>query len=201
MLRNDCGRWREGYVELNAPEFLLTDNALLRLSALNKGVRMERTADGRLIAMPGVGGTISILNAHLTARLSQWDEEAGLGLAFASCVGFHLPNSAIRSPDLSWVSLSRWDGLTKREQERYPPLCPDFVGEIVGPPLSVEELQEKMHEYMENGARLGWLIDPKSRRVEVYRAGQDVETLDNPTSLSGEDVLPGFTLDLKVILS
>jgi Uma2 family endonuclease len=199
-MHNDFGDWRGDYFELNAPEWLLTDNALLRLSALNKGVRMERTADGRLIVMPPVGGTISILNAHLTARLGQWDEEAGLGLAFASCVGFHLPNSAIRSPDMSWVSLPRWEALTKREQERYPPLSPDFVGEIMGPPLTLADLQEKMQEYMDNGARLGWLIDPESNRVEVYHPGRDVEVIDAPASLSGEDVLPGFTLDLKGIL-
>lgn len=98
------------------------------------------------------------------------------------------------------MSLTRWQGLTKREQERYPPLCPDFVGEIVGPPLGLAELQKKMREYIDNGARLGWLIDPESNRVEVYRPGRDVEVRDAPASLSGEDVLPGFTLDLKGIL-
>jgi Uma2 family endonuclease len=200
-MRHDFGHWRGDYFELNAPESLLTDNALLRLSALNKGVRMERTADGRLIAMPPVGGTISILNAHLTTRLGQWDEAAGLGVAFASCVGFHLPNSAVRSPDLSWVRHDRWEGLTKKERERFAPLCPDFVGEIAGPPLGLPELQEKMQEYIDNGARLGWLIDPESRRVEIYRPGQEVEVLDNPTILSGEAVLPGFTLNLMEIFS
>ena len=200
-MRNDFGDWRGDYFELNAPESLLTDNALLRLSALNKGVRMERTADGRLIAMPPVGGIISNLNAKLTAYLGQWDREAGLGIGFASCVGFHLPNSAVRSPDLSWVRRDRWDSLTKKERERFPPLCPDFVGEIVGPPLSLPEFQEKMREYMDNGARLGWLIDPQSRRVEIYRPGRDVEILDDPTSISGDPILPGFTLDLRGILS
>ena len=200
MVRNDFGHWRGDYFELNAPESLLTDNALLVLSALDKGVRMERTPDGRLIAMPPVGGTISILNAHLSARLGQWNEEVGLGIGFASCVGYHLPNSAVRSPDLSWVRRDRWDALTKKERERYAPLCPDFVGEIVGPPLSLTEIQEKMREYMDNGARLGWLTDPISRRVEIYQPGQEVEILDDPTSISGEPVLPGFTLDLKGIL-
>ena len=200
-MRNDFGNWRGDYFELNAPESLLTDNALMRLSALNKGTRMERTPDGRLIAMPPVSPALSNLNAHLSARLGQWNEAAGLGVAFASCVGFHLPNSAVRSPDLSWLRSDRWEGLTKREQERYAPLCPDFVGEIVGPPLSLAEMQEKMREYIDNGARLCWLIDPKNRRVEVYRPGQEVEVRDAPAMLSGEDVLPGFTLDLTGILS
>jgi len=150
--------------------------------------------------MPPVSPLLSNLNAKLSARLSQWDEAAGLGLAFASCVGFPLPNGAVRSPDLSWLRQDRWDALTKKERERYAPLCPDFVGEIAGPPLSLTELQEKMREYRDNGARLGWLIDPKSRRIEIYRTGQDVEVLDSPASVSGEDVLPGFTLDLKGIL-
>jgi len=200
MVRNDFGHWRGDYFELNAPESLLTDNALLMLSAMNKGVRMERTPDGRLVCMPPVSPLLSNLNAKLSARLSQWDEAAGLGLAFASCVGFHLPNGAVRSPDLSWLRQDRWDALTKKERERYAPLCPDFVGEIAGPPLSLTELQEKMCEYRDNGAQLGWLIDPKSRRIEIYRTGQDVEVLDSPASVSGEDVLPGFTLDLKGIL-
>jgi Uma2 family endonuclease len=104
------------------------------------------------------------------------------------------------SPDLSWVRLDRWEALTKKERERYAPLCPDFVGEIVGPPLPLAALQAKMQEYMDNGARLGWLIDPKSKRVEVYRTGQEAEVLNNPASLSGEDVLPGFVLDLTGIL-
>lgn len=197
MVRNDFGHWRGDYFELNAPESLLTDNALLVLIALNKGVRMERTPDGRLIAIPPVGGTISTLNAHLSARLGQWDRGAGLGIGFASCVGFHLPNSAVRSPDLSWVRRDRWDSLTKKEREHLPPLCPDFVAEIVGPPLSLPELQEKMREYRDNGAQLGWLIDPQSRQVEIYRPGQEVEVLDNPTSISGDPILPDFMLDLK----
>lgn len=192
--------WRGNYFVLNAPERLLTDDLLERLSSLNKGVRMERTADGRLIAMPGVGGTVGILNAHLTAPLVQWDEEAGLGIAFASCVGFHLPNSAVRSPDCSWVSRDRWEELSEWERETFPPLCSDFVMEIVSPPQSLFKIQEKMREYRDSGARLGWLVDPKSNRVEVYRPDQDVEIWDSPASLSGEPVLPGFTLDMKGIL-
>ena len=199
-MRNDFGNWRGDYFELNAPESLLTDNALLRLSALNKGTRMERTPDGRLIAMPPVSPILSRLNAHLSTRLYKWNEVAGLGIAFASCVGFHLPNSAVRSPDLSWLRRDRWEALTKKERERYAPLCPDFVGEIVGPPLSLVELQEKMREYIENGTQLGWLIDPQSRHIEVYRPGQEVEILENPNSVSGADVLPGFILELEGIL-
>ncbi len=200
MLRNDFGNWRGEFFELNAPKSLLTDNLLMRLSALNKGVRMERTADGRLVCLPPVGAIYSNINAKLTGRLGQWDEAAGLGMGFGSCVGFQLPNSAVLSPDISWLRQERWDALTKKQQEGFAPLCPDFVGEIVSPPQTVAELQAKMREYMENGARLGWLLDPKRKRVEIYRPGQDVEILDSPALLSGEDVLPGFALSLEGIL-
>ncbi len=154
-MRNDFGDWRGDYFELNAPEWLLSDNAFLRLSSLNKGVRMERTADGRLIAMTPVSPRLSILNAQLTAKLGQWDKATGLGIGFASSIGFHLPNGAVLSPDLSWVSQARWDALSKKDRERFPPLAPDFVGEIVGPPLRSDELQAKMREWIENGSRLG----------------------------------------------
>ena len=200
MLRNDFGNWRGEFFELNAPESLLTDNLLMRLSALNKGVRMERTADGRLTCLPPVGAIYSNLNAKLTGRLGQWDETAGLGMGFGSCVGFHLPNSAVLSPDISWLRQDRWDVLTKKQQEGFAPLCPDFVGEIVSPPQTVGELQAKMREYIENGAKLGWLIGPQTHRIEIYRVGQGVEILDNPVSLSGEDVLPGFVLNLQGML-
>lgn len=197
----DVSMWRGNYFVLNAPERLLTDDLLMRLSSLNKGVRMERTADGWFVVMPPVGGAYSILNAHFSGQIGRWDEEAGLGVAFASCVGFHLPNSAVRSPDCSWVRRDRWEELSEEEQETFPPLCPDFVAEIVSPPQSLPEIQEKMREYRDNGAKLGWLIDPKSKRVEIYRPGQDVEVLDNPASVSGDPVLPGFTLELKDILN
>ena len=193
--------WRGDYFVLNAPERLLTDDLLVRLSSLNKGVRMERTAEGWLVVMPPVGCLFSNRNARLTGQIGRWDEAAGLGIAFASCVGFHLPNSAVLSPDCSWVRRDRWEELSEEERETFPPLCPDFVAEIVSPPQSLSEIQEKMREYIDNGARLGWLIDPKSKRVEIYRPGQELEVLDNPSSISGEPVLPGFMLDLKDILS
>ena len=126
-MRNDFGDWRGEYFELNAPEWLLSDNAFLRLSSLNKGVRMERTADGRLIAMPPVSVRVSMLNVHLTARLGQWDEATGLGIGFASSIGFHLPNGAVLSPDLSWVSQARWDALSKRAGA-ISSTCPGLCG-------------------------------------------------------------------------
>ncbi len=193
-------KWRSNYFVLNAPKRLLTDELLARFNALNKETRMERTAEGHWLIMPGVGGTLGIANIRLTTRLYVWNEVEARGVAFSSCIGYHLPDGAVRSPDASWVSRKRWKKLTKKQKKGFPPLCPDFVAEFVGPPQGLPEMQDKMREYLENGARLGWLIDPQSSHVEIYRPGQEIEILDAPATLSGEDVLPGFVLDLKDIL-
>jgi Uma2 family endonuclease len=129
-----------------------------------------------------------------------WVKQTGLGQAFDSSTGFTLPNTAIRSPDASWLAQDRWDALTSEEKQRFAPLCPDFVAELRSPTDPLKEVRAKLREYMAQGARLGWLIDPKRREVEIYRPSQPVETLKDPRTLSGEGVLPGFTLDLKGIL-
>ena len=128
-----------------------------------------------------------------------WNEETELGEVFDSSTGFTLPNKADRSPDVSWVEKSRWSALTPEQREKFIPLCPDFVLELVSPSDSLKKSQEKMQEYMENGCRLGWLINRKKREVEIYRPGQDVEVLQSPLTLSGENVLPGFVLNLQKI--
>lgn len=131
--------------------------------------------------------------------LRLWNRQTQLGKTFDSSGGFHLPNGADRSPDASWISRERWEALTPEEQEGFAPICPDFVVELRSKSDNMEPLRAKMREYMDNQARLGWLIDRKNRKVEIYRQGRDVEVLDNPTSLSGEDVLPGFVLDLTEV--
>ncbi len=128
------------------------------------------------------------------------EENPALGEGFDSSTLFQLPNGAKRSPDTSWVARRRWDGLTAQQQDGYPLLCPDFVVELRSPTDSLEELQVKMQEYMNNGTRLGWLLNPKDQQVEIYRQGQEKEILQAPTHLSGEQVLPGFVLELKGIL-
>ena len=120
-------------------------------------------------------------------------------MAYGPSAGFRLPNGAVRAPDASWLRLSRRDGLTEDERERIAPICPDFVLEIRSPSDSLAVVQAKMQEYMENGARLGWLIDPFQRRVHVYRPGQAAEVLEDPATVAGEDVLPGFDLNLSEI--
>jgi Uma2 family endonuclease len=178
----------------------LTDEQFFELCQHNRDYQFERTASGELIIMPPTGSETSIRNADLTYQLQAWNRETKLGVAFDSSGGFKLPNGADRSPDASWVKKERWDALTPEQKDSFAPLCPDFVVELRSKTDSLKKLQDKMQEYIDNGARLGWLIDRQNRRVEIYRLGQDVEILQNPATVSGEDVLPGFVLDLAEIM-
>jgi len=168
------------------------------LAAANRELKLERTATGELIVNPPTGGESGKRNLSISTQLGNWFEaNEELGEAFDSSTGFRLPNGADRSPDASWVRRERWDSLTPEQKKGFVPLCPDFVIELRSETDRLNKLQEKMQEYMRNGARLGWLIDPQHQRVEIYRAGQAAEIQDQPSSLSGEDVLPGFVLSLK----
>jgi len=181
------------------PILELTDEQFFQLCQVNENLRFERTATGELIIMSPTGGETSNRNAGLTTQVWIWNEQNQLGKVFDSSGGFKLPNGADRSPDASWVKLERWNALTQKQQTRFLPLCPDFVVELLSPSDSLKDTQEKMREYRDNGARLGWLINRKSRQVEIYRIGKEVEVLESPVSLSGEDVLPGFVLNLEAI--
>ena len=177
----------------------LTSEQFYQLCEENPDLKLERNANGELIAMPPTGGETGKRNVKLTTQLDVWNEQTELGEVFDSSTGFTLPNGADRSPDVSWVEKSRWSALTPEQREKFIPLCPDFVIELVSPSDSLKKSQEKMQEYMENGCRLGWLINRKKREVEIYRPGQDVEVLQSPLILSGENVLPGFVLNLQKI--
>lgn len=177
----------------------LTDEQFFQLCQDNENLRFERNATGELIIMPPAGGETGNRNAGLTAQLWMWNELSKLGKVFDSSTGFKLPNGADRSPDAAWVKLESWDALTQEQKIKFPPLCPDFVVELLSPSDSLKVTQDKMQEYMDNGTRLGWLINRKTRQVEIYRVGQDVEVLENPVSLAGEDVLVGFVLNLESI--
>lgn len=179
----------------------LTDEQFFQLCQHNRDLRFERTAKGEIVIMPPTGGETSNRNADLTFQLQAWSRQNNLGLAFDSNGGFILPNGATRAPDASWVRRERWEALTPEQREKFVPLCPDFVVELRSPSDSLKETQEKMQEYIDNGPLLGWLIDRKNQRVEIYRPSRDVEILENPATLSGEDVLPGFVLDLQPIMS
>ena len=177
----------------------LTSEQFYQLCEENPDLKLERSANGELIAMPPTGGETGKRNVKVTTQLDLWNEQTELGEVFDSSTGFTLPNKADRSPDASWVEKSRWSALTPEQREKFIPLCPDFVIELVSPSDSLKKTQEKMPEYMENGCRLGWLINRKKREVEIYRPGQDVEVLQSPLTLSGENVLPGFVLNLQKI--
>jgi Uma2 family endonuclease len=177
----------------------LTDDQFFDLCQRNRDVKFERTATGELIIMTPTGGETSNSNAGLTSQLWVWNDIAKLGKVFDSSGGFKLPNGADRSPDASWVRLDRWEALTPEQRQKFPPICPDFVVELLSPTDSLKATQAKMREYLENGARLGWLIKRKTRQAEIYRPDQSVEVLDAPASLSGEDVLSGFVLRLEPI--
>ncbi len=186
----------------NGIALYVTQEQFETLSAANRDLRLERTTEGELIVSPPTGGESGRRNLSITGQLARWYEEHEiLGEAFDSSTGFRLPNGANRSPDASWLSRERWESLTPRQRQGFVPLCPDFVIELRSESDNLLKLQAKMQEYTANGARLGWLIDPRNKRVEVYRAGRDPEIVRNPTELSGEEVLPGFVLSLRRVWS
>ena len=177
----------------------LTDEQFFQLCQVNENLRFERTATGELIIMPPAGGETSNRNGKLTQQLFNWADADGTGVAFDSSGGFKLPNGADRSPDAAWLKLERWETLTSEQKARFIPISPDFVIELLSPSDSLKVAQDKMNEYRDNGTRLGWLINRKSRQVEIYRLGQEVEVLQFPTTLSGETILLGFILNLQPI--
>lgn len=179
----------------------VTHEEFVQLAIANRDLQLERNATGELIVMPPTGGITGNRNSDMEGQLWLWNRQAKVGKTFNSSTGFHLPNGSDRSPDAAWVRQDRWDALSPEQQEGFVCLCPDFVLELRSKTDSMKTRRAKMREYMANNARLGWLIDRKNKKVEIYRQGQDVEVLDCPTTLSGEDVLPGFVLDLTEVWS
>ncbi|MCL1465097.1 Uma2 family endonuclease [Argonema galeatum] len=176
--------------------FKVTHEQFQQIAIVNRDLRLERTATGELIVMPPTGSETGNRNLDIEGQLWLWNRQTKLGVVFDSSSGFQLPNGADRSPDASWVKLERWEALTPTEKEGFAPICPDFVVELRSKSDNMEPLREKMREYIANGAILGWLIDRKNRKVEIYRHEREVEILNNPTSVSGEYLLLGFVLDL-----
>ena len=177
----------------------LSDEQFFQLCISNPDTKFERNANGEIIIMPPTGGETGKRNTDLIVQLSLWNRQTKLGEVFDSSTGYTLPNGANRSPDVSWIKQERWDSLTPEQKQKFIPLAPDFALELMSPSDYLRDVRVKMHEYLDNGVRLGWLINPKVKQVEIYRLGQDVELLDSPQSISGENVLPGFTLDLTNI--
>ncbi len=183
------------------PVLELTDDQFFELAQLNRDVRLERTAEGELIVMPPPGGETSARNAKITMRLGVWAERDGTGIAFDSSGGFILPNRATRSPDASWIERSRFAASPPEQRVKFLPLCPDFVIELRSPTDTLRAVQEKMQEYLDNGAQLGWLLDQLDRKVYICRPQAPVQELAAPETLSGDPLLPGFVLDLRDVWS
>ena len=178
----------------------LDDETFEKIVKANPEWNFEQTAAGEIVIVPPTGGTSGEKNLNLSVQFGNWVENnLELGRGFDSSTLFILPNSAKRIPDVSWVRLERWDALNQKQRDGYVPLCPDFVIELRSPTDDLDELRAKMQEYVDNGAQLGWLINPQDRQVEIYRQGRAKEVLQQPQTLSGEDVLPGFVLSLQRI--
>lgn len=177
----------------------LTQEQFYQLCVNNRDLHIERNANGDLVIMPPTGGETGNRNIEIAYQLQAWSRKNKLGIAFDSSTGFILPNGANRSPDASWIPLTKWDALTDQEKQRFLPLCPDFAIELLSPSDNLAKTQEKMQEYLDNGMVLGWLINPVQQQVAIYRQGKQVEILNAPNNLSGENVLSGFVLDLQPI--
>lgn len=185
---------------LNNPETApITDEQFYQICVANRELKLERTAKGDLIIMPPTGGGTGKRNSDINLDLGLWNRQTQLGIVFDSSTCFKLPHGGDRSPDAAWIPLAKWESLTPEQQEKFLPICPDFIIELRSPSDSLKPLQDKMQEYIDNGSRLGWLINRQNRQVEIYRQGREKEILENPTTLSGEDVLPGFVLNLSLI--
>ena len=177
----------------------ITDEQLIRISSDNGDLRLEITAKGELVVMPPAVSETGWLENELCFQLTLWAHQDGTGITFGPSAGFRLPNGAVRAPDASWMPRERWQALTEDERKTFAHFCPDFVLGLRSQSDTLVSIQEKMDEYMESGARLGWLVDPFQKRVHVYRPGTAVEVLQNPATVSGETVLPGFELNIQDI--
>ena len=175
----------------------LTSEQFYQLCVANPDVPMERSPQGDLIIMTPIGGEGGSQEANLIIKVGVWNEQTALGVVFSSQTVFSLPGGGDRAPDVSWVQLERWQALSQKEQEGFPPICPDFVIELRSRSDRLTPLQNKMQEYLACGLRLGWLINRQDRQVEIYRSGQAVEVVSMPIVLSGEGVLTGFTLTVS----
>jgi len=177
----------------------ISNRQLEHLSRDNPDARLETNSMGQLIFMSPTGGETSEKNSELIFQVQSWNKQSKLGKVFDSSGGFKLSNEAVRSPDVSWISIAKWNALSKEQRKTFLPVEPDFVIELMSPTDVFSQLQQKMKEYINCGVKLGWLINPDARQVEIYHQGKEKEVLDHPQTLSGEDILPGLVVDLTEI--
>ena len=177
----------------------IDDRTLATLCHDNPDARLKTNSQGELIIMPPTGSETGDRNLELAFGVKLWNKQSKLGKVFDSSTGFRLSNNAVRSPDVSWVKIERWNSLTKEEKRKFAPLDPDFVLELMSPTDELEQLQNKMKEYINCGVRLGWLINPDVKQVEIYRQDRNKEVLDKPLTLSGENIMPKLLVNLSEI--
>ena len=177
----------------------LTDSQFEQLCAQNQDTKFEMTSQGELIVMSPTGSESGRQNGSLFGQIWYWNRQSKLGVVFDSSTGFTFPNGAKRSPDVSWIEVTRWNELTRKQKRGFAPIAPDFTLELLSPNDRLQDTQKKMQEYIKCGVKLGWLIYPDETRVEIYRLGKDVEVLDSPSTLSGEDLMPGLVVELDEI--
>ena len=185
-------------VTLNLKNIDFSDDQFYQLCQDNQDWQLERTAKGDLLIVPPIGGISGNREANFISLLWLWNQRTQLGKVFSSSTIFRLPKGGNRSPDAAWVANEVWASLTLEAQEKFPPICPNFVIELRSRTDSLSQLQEKMQEYLDSGLQLGWLINPQAQQVEIYRPDQSVEIIQLPAKLSGENVLPEFILDLPI---
>ena len=177
----------------------ITDEYFNQLCSLNPELKLETNSQGELIIMSPTGSETGRRNLDLEGQFWYWNKQYKLGVVFDSSTGFTLPSGAKRSPDVSWITLDRWNSLTSEEKKGFAPIAPDFVIELMSPTDDLLTVQKKMKEYMSNGVRLGWLINPEDKQVEVYSLGKAKELLEHPNTIANNDVLPGLVLELDTI--
>jgi Uma2 family endonuclease len=182
-----------------SPAIDMTDEQFFAFCQQNRDYRIERNATGEITIMPPTGSETGNRNFDLIVQLGIWTRQNGTGIGFDSSAGFTLPNGAMKSSDAAWIKLEKWHTLTPEQQQKFAPICPDFIIELRSPSDNLQPLKDKLQEYIDNGVSLGWLIDRKNRKVYIYRPNSEVECLDNPATLSGESILPGFVLQLSTI--
>jgi Uma2 family endonuclease len=181
------------------PAIAMTNDQFYEFCQLNRDFHIERNTMGELVIMPPTGSETDERNFNLVGQLWVWTKQDGTGVGFGSSGGFTLPNGAVRSPDAAWIKCDRWEAIPAELRKKFAPICPEFVIELRSESDNLRILQDKMQEYIDNGTQLGWLIDRKQRRVLIYRPNIAVEQLDNPKTLDGEPLLPGFVLDLSQV--
>lgn len=190
----------EAPIEFKYKPFRFDDDEFYDFCLQNDELKFERDENGNIYIMPNTGGETGRLNSKLIQKISNWNDILETGEVFDSSTAFKLPSTSVRSPDVSWISNERWNALSKIQRKKFPPICPDFVIELMSESYNEKDVKKKMREeWMQNGCRLGWLINPHEKKVIIYRENADEEITDFENPLHGENVLPGFILSLDFL--